>query len=264
MEAHEDSSRGRLEDPSVGRPRGARAARGALPPRAHGRHRLSARAGGRRDSDRGARGRRRRHVRRAHVRPPVPSSSKRAGGASRSRRRRRTAPRSGGGQRSPEIARRRSFAAGASPPLGRGLTWTGMAHRPKAATSPFQQLDYLYTPSSDVAADARYFTEVLGGRLAFSIEGMGTRVAKVQLTDGPPHILRTDHLEGYRPAFIYRVGDLDAAMRALKKRGWKKKSTLEIPMGPGCSFTLPARHRLALHPLTQPDVATPFARRFDF
>jgi hypothetical protein len=98
-----------------------------------------------------------------------------------------------------------------------------MATRPKARTeaSPFVQLDYLYTPSSDVAADARYFTEVLGGRLAFSIEGMGTRVAKVDLTDGPPHILLTDHLEGDRPVFIYRVADLDEAMRELKKRGWK-------------------------------------------
>jgi hypothetical protein len=31
---------------------------------------------------------------------------------------------------------------------------------PKPAL-PFLQLDYLYTPSADVAADARYFTEVL-------------------------------------------------------------------------------------------------------
>jgi len=29
---------------------------------------------------------------------------------------------------------------------------------------PFDQLDFLYTPSRDVAADARWFTEVLGGR----------------------------------------------------------------------------------------------------
>ncbi len=62
--------------------------------------------------------------------------------------------------------------------------------------SPFLQLDYLYTPSSDVAADARVFTEVLGGRLAFAVEGMGARVAMVELTDGPPHVLLTDHLEG--------------------------------------------------------------------
>src|SRR5690349_5047353 len=35
--------------------------------------------------------------------------------------------------------------------------------------SPFIQLDYLYTPSKDVEADARMFTEVLGGTLAFAV-----------------------------------------------------------------------------------------------
>ena len=50
---------------------------------------------------------------------------------------------------------------------------------------PFEQLDFLYVPSSDVAADARYFTEVLGGRLVFAVEAMRTRVAAVDLTDGP-------------------------------------------------------------------------------
>jgi hypothetical protein len=136
--------------------------------------------------------------------------------------------------------------------------------KPLNQMSPFEQLDYLYTPSQDVAADARYFTEVLGGRLAFAIEAMGARVAKVELTDGPPHILLTDHLDGDRPVFIYRVADLEEAMRDLKKRGWKRKSTLEIPMGPCCSFTLPAGHRIAIYELTRPDVAKHFDGRFDF
>src|SRR5712671_6341796 len=83
---------------------------------------------------------------------------------------------------------------------------------------PFLQLDYLYTPSSDVAADARMFTDVLGGRLAFAVEGMGARVAMVELTDGPPHVLLTDHLDGDRPIYIYRVGDLKKATAELKKR----------------------------------------------
>ena len=50
----------------------------------------------------------------------------------------------------------------------------------------FEQLDYIYQPSRDVAADVRYFTETLGGTLIFAIEAMGTRVAMVELTDGPP------------------------------------------------------------------------------
>ncbi len=136
--------------------------------------------------------------------------------------------------------------------------------KPSAHALPYLQLDYLYTPSSDVAADARYFTEVLGGRLAFSIEGMGARVAKIELTAGPPHVLLTDHLEGDRPIFIYRVADLDEAMRALKKRGWTKAQTLEIPMGPCCSFTTPSGHRVAIYQLTRPKVGSHFDGRFDF
>ena len=130
--------------------------------------------------------------------------------------------------------------------------------------APFVQLDYLYTPSSDVAADARYFAEVLGGKLVFSVEGMGARVAKIELTAGPPHVLLTDHLDSDRPIYIYRVEDLDQSMRELKKRGWKKTQTLEIPMGPCCSFTTPAGHRIAIYELTRPEVAKHFDGRFDF
>ncbi len=48
-------------------------------------------------------------------------------------------------------------------------------------------------PSRDVTADVSYFTEVLGGRLVFAVEGMGTRVAMVELTDGPPRVLLAGH-----------------------------------------------------------------------
>jgi len=100
--------------------------------------------------------------------------------------------------------------------------------------------------------------------LAFSIEGMGARVAKIELTSGPPHLLLTDHLVGERPIFIYRVAKLGEAMRTLEKRGWKKAQTLEIPMGPCCSFTTPSDQRIAIYELTRPDVASHFDGRFDF
>jgi hypothetical protein len=50
-------------------------------------------------------------------------------------------------------------------------------------------LDYLYTPSKNVAADLEYFTKVLGADVGFAIDGMGARVALVRMTDGPPHVL---------------------------------------------------------------------------
>ena len=53
----------------------------------------------------------------------------------------------------------------------------------------FEQLDFIYMPSGDVSGDVRYFTDVLGARVVFAVEGMGTRVAMVELTDQPPPIL---------------------------------------------------------------------------
>ena len=134
---------------------------------------------------------------------------------------------------------------------------------PRAA-HPFTRLDYLYTPSTDVAADVRYFTEVLGGRLGFAIDAMGVRVAKIELTGGPPYVLLTDHLEGERPVLVYRVSDLGESLAALKKRGWKKGTNLEIPMGPCCSFISPSGHRIALYELSRPEVADHFEGRRDF
>jgi hypothetical protein len=130
--------------------------------------------------------------------------------------------------------------------------------------APFQQLDFVYTPSRDVAADLGYFTEVLGGRVVFAVEAMGTRVAAVQLTEGPPLVLLADHLQGDRPILVYRVADLDAALVELAAHGWERQQTLEIPQGPCCSLRTPGGHRIALYQLTRPEVASHFDGRRDF
>ena len=127
----------------------------------------------------------------------------------------------------------------------------------------FLQLDYLYTPSADVAEDAKFYTDVVGGRVAFAVEGMGARVAMIELTDGPPHVLLTDHLEGERAIYIYRVDDLRKAVSALKRRGLDDERRLEIPMGPCSSFTLPNGHRIALYEASRPDVLKHFLGRKD-
>jgi hypothetical protein len=128
----------------------------------------------------------------------------------------------------------------------------------------FERLDFLYVPSRDVAADLGYFTEVLGGQVVFAIQAMGTRVAAVRLTEQPPLVLLTDHLEGERPILVYRVPDLGAAMADLEARGWQRQHTLEIPHGPCCSFQAPGGHRVALYQLTRPEVAAHFEGRRDF
>jgi len=130
--------------------------------------------------------------------------------------------------------------------------------------APFESLDYLYTPSADVAADMRFFSEVLGGRIAFAIDAMGARVAKIELTQGPPHVLLTDHLEGDRPVLVYRVADLAEAVRTLRRRGFRKGRDVELPMGTCRTFSGPGGHRIALYELTRPGVADHFDGRMDF
>ena len=128
----------------------------------------------------------------------------------------------------------------------------------------FERLDFLYTPSSDVAADTAHFVDVLGGRLIFAIEDGGTKVAMIELTEEPPRILLTDHLEGERPILVYRVADLPAALAELKGRGWKPERSLEIPHGPCSSFRTPGGDRIALYQLTRPEVIRHFEGRRDF
>ncbi|HEX9634321.1 MAG TPA: VOC family protein [Candidatus Limnocylindria bacterium] len=130
--------------------------------------------------------------------------------------------------------------------------------------SAFEQLDFVYMPSDDVAADLTYFTEVLGGRLTFAVEAMGTRVAMIELTPEPPQILLADHLEGERPVLVYRVADLGRALDDLESRGWQRQRSFEIPHGPCCSFKAPGGQRIAVYQRARPEVAEHFAGRRDF
>jgi hypothetical protein len=130
--------------------------------------------------------------------------------------------------------------------------------------SAFEQLDFVYMPSADVAADVAYFTALLGGRLAFAVEAMGTRVAMIELTPEPPQILLADHLEGERPVLVYRVADLGRALDDLESRGWQRQRSFEIPHGPCCSFKAPGGQRIAVYQRARPEVAEHFAGRRDF
>jgi hypothetical protein len=119
-------------------------------------------------------------------------------------------------------------------------------------------------PSSDVAGDRDHFVDVLGGRLVFAVESMGTRVAAIEMSPGPPLVLLTDHLEGDRPILVYRVADLHGALATLGSRGWEREGTFDIPHGPCCSFTTRGGHRVALYQLTRPGAAHHFDGRMDF
>jgi len=128
----------------------------------------------------------------------------------------------------------------------------------------FESLDYLYMPSRDVAADMAWFTGVLGARLVFAIESMGTRVAMVEVTEGPPRIVLADHLDGDIPILVYRVSNLAEATTELEGRGWQAERTLEIPQGPVSAFWAAGGQRIAIFELTRPGVEASFAGRRDF
>jgi hypothetical protein len=135
---------------------------------------------------------------------------------------------------------------------------------PDQASPPFEQLDFVYMPSRDVAGDLAYLSNVLGGRRLFAVEAMGTRVAAVELTAGAPLVLLADHLDGDQPVLVYRVEDLPAVLAGLEARGWRREHTFEIPHGPCCSFRTPGGHRFAVYQRTRPEVAAHFAGRSDF
>ena len=110
---------------------------------------------------------------------------------------------------------------------------------------PFSNLEYLYIGSADTDRDAKWYVEVLGGKLAWFFDRFGARVAAIRLSQGPPVVLAS-----HRPAGscmpIYAVQDLAAAENALSARGWKSDGGLESPNGFARTFADPSGNRCAL------------------
>lgn len=126
-----------------------------------------------------------------------------------------------------------------------------------------EDLDFIYAPSADPAADRDYFVSVLGAREVFAIQAGEERVAAVQLGSGPL-LLFAGHLEGERPFLIYRVGDFASALKELEAGVWDRAEEFEIPHGPCCTFETPGGHRVGVYQPTRPEVGAHFAGRRDF
>ena len=133
-----------------------------------------------------------------------------------------------------------------------------------AGEPPFESLDFIYMPSSDVARDLGFFVGLLGGELVFAIEAMGTRVAQVRISEGGPALLLAGHLEGEAPVLVHRVADLEATLARLEEHGVEVESRFEIPHGPIAALNAPGEQRLAVYELTRPDVPERFTGRADF
>jgi hypothetical protein len=128
---------------------------------------------------------------------------------------------------------------------------------------PFERLDFLYTPSRDVAGDLEHFTRI-GAEIVFAIEAFGARVAMVRLAPGPPELVLADHLDGERPILVYRVAELGLAADELRRRDWEVSAQFGIPHGPCCELTTPGGHRIVIYELTRPGAAEHLAGRRDF
>jgi hypothetical protein len=98
------------------------------------------------------------------------------------------------------------------------------------------ELDFVYLPSSDVAPDLAFYTEVLGGEIGFAIEAFGTRVAEVRVAAGP-RLLLAEHLgPDEQPLLVHRVDDLEAKVAELEARGLEVETHFGIPHGPGAAL----------------------------
>src|SRR4051812_12237433 len=112
-------------------------------------------------------------------------------------------------------------------------------------------LDFIYAPSTDVAADVRLLVDAIGAELVFAIDRSGTRVAMLRVGTGGPPVLLTDHLPDERPILVYRVDHIAEGTTPLRTSGWAAERTLELPMGPCATFTAPGGLRLAVYELSR-------------
>ncbi len=127
-----------------------------------------------------------------------------------------------------------------------------------------ESLDVLYLPSRNAEADLTFYRDVLGARVIFAIEAMGTRVAEVAISPQGPRLVLADHLAGDAPILLHRVSGLDETLEELRVRGLQLEGRLELPLGPCVTFRSPGGQRLGLYQLTRPEVHEHFAGRADF
>ncbi len=132
-----------------------------------------------------------------------------------------------------------------------------------SASPPFESLDFIYTPTADVDAAARWYVDVLGAHLDFKVRAMGTTVASITLSAAAPRILLAEHLRTPGPILVYRVGDYSTALEKLAAADLRPTETLEIPHGPCAVFEGPDGHAFAIYELVRPDATSFFDGRVD-
>ena len=128
----------------------------------------------------------------------------------------------------------------------------------------FDELDFIYCPSSDVAAELAYYVERLG-----AADGVRHRSVRNSGRDDSAHrhrpkLLLAQHLHGERPVLIYRVPDLDAAEADLARRGVRFGPRFGFPDGDATELDVPGPQRIAVYQRTRPERAAQLEGRKDF
>jgi Glyoxalase/Bleomycin resistance protein/Dioxygenase superfamily len=104
--------------------------------------------------------------------------------------------------------------------------------RRKMPQYPFKRLVYIYIGSATYQRDYDFYHKVLGAELIWEFEKFGAKVAAFNLC-GEPYLLIADHVKAPSKRLIYKVENLDEAVKKLKGRGWNPDGPrFEVPDGP--------------------------------
>ncbi len=128
----------------------------------------------------------------------------------------------------------------------------------------FDELDFIYCPSADVAAEMAHYVDGLGAEIVFAIEAFDTRVAMLSLTAAGPRLLLAEHLHGEQPVLVFRVEDLAAAEAELTRRGVGFSPRFGFPDGDATEVEVPGPQRIAVYQRTRPERAAQIVGRRDF
>jgi hypothetical protein len=139
-----------------------------------------------------------------------------------------------------------------------------MTARMSEPVDVFDELEFIYCPSFDVAADVELYVDGLGAEVVYAIEAFDTRVAMLRLTNSGPKLLLAQHLKGEQPVLVYRVSDLDAAEADLARRGVGFGARFGFPDGDATELAMPGPQRIALYERTRPQRARELQGRIDF
>jgi hypothetical protein len=128
----------------------------------------------------------------------------------------------------------------------------------------FEELEFLYCPSSDVSAELAHYVEGLGAQVVYAVEAFDTRVAMLRLAITGPKLLLAQHLHGDQPVLVYRVGDLEATETELARRGVGLSPRFGFPDGDATELDVPGPQRIAVYQRTRPERAAQLEGRIDF